>query len=169
MKNVYDVAISVYDVTNKILSNYSNNIVNVVMWPKFGNSSTSMREVSWPQLYKYFSWKNTFFAEWSWFNFNNLGLALGTAFKVYTSVAKGLQLKVRKFLGLIPTFVEVTGEKLVGGPFYPLILNRVKILIWSPSVSSMTHDLHWVYITLVDCRSKFVFCILSITSDLTQI
>ena len=29
-------------------------------------------------------------------------------------MAKGLKLKVRKFLGLVTTFVEVTGEKLVG-------------------------------------------------------
>ena len=35
-------------------------------------------------------------------------------FKFYTSVAIVLKLKVRKFLGLIPTFVEITGEKLVG-------------------------------------------------------
>ena len=34
--------------------------------------------------------------------------------KFYTSVAKGLKLKVRKFRGLNPAFVEVTGEKLVG-------------------------------------------------------
>ena len=34
------------------------------------------------------------------------------ALKLYTSVAKGLKLKVRKFQGLIPTSVEVTGEKL---------------------------------------------------------
>ena len=46
----------------------------------------------------------------SWFKFNNLGLALGIEFKFYTSVAKGLKLKVRKFWRLIPTFVEVTGE-----------------------------------------------------------
>ena len=40
---------------------------------------------------------------------------------------KELELKVRKFWGLIPTFVEVTGEKLVGGHFtLPPILNRVK-------------------------------------------
>ena len=51
------------------------------------------------------------------------------ALKFYTSVAKELKLKVRKFWGLIPTFVEVTGEKLVGlfAPPLPfLILNRVK-------------------------------------------
>ena len=44
---------------------------------------------------------------------------LGTNLKFYTSVAKGLQLKYRKFWGLIPTFVEVTGKNLVGGPFCP--------------------------------------------------
>ena len=58
--------------------------------------------------------KTTFFDGWSWLKFHNFGLALGMASKFYTSVAKGLQLKLRKFLGLIPTFVEVTGETLVG-------------------------------------------------------
>ena len=45
----------------------------------------------------------------------NLGLALGMALKFYTGVGKGLKLKIRKIWRLIPTFVEVTGEKLVGG------------------------------------------------------
>ena len=59
--------------------------------------------------------------------FDNLGLALGTNLKFYTNVAKELKLKVRKFCGLIPMFVEVTGEKLVGGSFSPPpILDRVK-------------------------------------------
>ena len=35
--NDYDVIISFDDVTNKILSRDSNYIVDVVMWPKFGN------------------------------------------------------------------------------------------------------------------------------------
>ena len=54
------------------------------------------------------------------------------AMKFYTSVAKGLKLKVRNFCWFIPLFVEVTGEKLVKGTFLPLppqhkhILNRVK-------------------------------------------
>ena len=41
-----------------------------------------------------------------------------------------LKLKVRKFLGLIPTFVEVTEEKLVGRAFFApsLTLNRVNSL-----------------------------------------
>ena len=41
----YDVIIIDYDVTNKILSCDSNSIVDVVMLPKFGNSSISVREV----------------------------------------------------------------------------------------------------------------------------
>ena len=73
-----------------------------------------MREVIEPQFYKDLTRKTAFFKRWSRFKFNNLGLALGTILKFYTSVAKRLKLKVRKFLGLIPTFVEVTGEKLVG-------------------------------------------------------
>ena len=42
----YDVIISVDDVTNKILSRDSNYIVDLFMWPKFGNSSICMREVN---------------------------------------------------------------------------------------------------------------------------
>ena len=41
----YDVIITVNDVTNKILSLDSNYIIDLFMWPKFGNSSVSMREL----------------------------------------------------------------------------------------------------------------------------
>ena len=41
----YYVIISVHDVTKKMLSYDSNYIADVVMWPKFNNSSISMREV----------------------------------------------------------------------------------------------------------------------------
>ena len=40
----YDVILFVQDFTNKILSRDSNYTVEVVMWPKFGNSSISMRK-----------------------------------------------------------------------------------------------------------------------------
>ena len=40
-----DIIISVHDVANKILSRDSNYTVDVIMWPKIGNSSISMREV----------------------------------------------------------------------------------------------------------------------------
>ena len=71
--------------------------------------------------------KTAFFEELSWFKFNNLRLTLGKKLKFYTSLSKGLKLKVRKFWVLILTFLKVTGEKLVGGPFCPPpILNRVE-------------------------------------------
>ena len=43
--NDCDVIISVQDITNKILVGASNYIAEVFMWPTFGNSSSSMREV----------------------------------------------------------------------------------------------------------------------------
>ena len=46
-----------------------------------------------------------------------MDLALGTNTKLYTSEAKVLKLKVRKFWRLIPTFAEVTEEKLAQGLF----------------------------------------------------
>ena len=45
--------------------------------------------------------------------FNSLGITLDMRLKFYTSVAKGLKLKVRKFWGIIPAFVEVTGGKML--------------------------------------------------------
>ena len=60
--------------------------------------------------------------------FNNLGLVLGMTLKFCTSVTKGLKLKVKKIWWLIPTFVEVAREKLVGKDFWFLIMNRVKVL-----------------------------------------
>ena len=53
------------------------------------------------------------------------------ALKFYTSVAKELKLKVRKFWGLILAFVEVPGIKLAGGRdggvfLSSPILNKVK-------------------------------------------
>ena len=55
-------------------------------------------------------------------SFNSLGLVIGMALKLYWNVPKGLKLTVRKFWGLIFTFVKVTGQKLVG-----LMINRVNI------------------------------------------
>ena len=114
----HDIIIFADDVTKKILSGDSNYIVDVFMWPKFGNCSISMREVHNLNFIKIWPEKRLFWGV-SWFKFNNLGLALGTSLKFYTIVAKGLKLKVRNFWGLIPMFVEVTGEKVVGEAFPP--------------------------------------------------
>ena len=86
--------------------------------------------------------------EWSRFKFNNLALALGTNLKFSTSLSKGLKLKVRKFCGLIPTFAEVTGEKLVGVALSPPILNRFK----QNSQSNYKQKIHGVF-----CRKNFYF------------
>ena len=61
------------------------------------------------------------------------------ALKCYTSVEKGLELKFRKFLGLISTSEEVKGKK------FP-ILNRVKFLTnfsdsWKSKILQDPHTL----------------------------
>ena len=68
------------------------------MWPTFGNSSISVREVVITSILYGFDQKNL----------------QKTFKKFYTIVTKVLKLKVRKFWGLIPTFAEVTEENLVG-------------------------------------------------------
>ena len=77
-----------------------------------------------PQFYKDLTKKTAFFEGWSLRKFNNLRLTPGTNLKFYASVAKVLKLKVRRFLGLVPTFEVVTGENLLvgggrGGAFLP--------------------------------------------------
>ena len=80
----------------------------------------------WPQFYEDLTIKNNFLEESPCFKFNNFGLALGIVFKLCNSVAKVSKLKFEKFVGLLPTFVEVKGEKLVGRRgLLPAILNRV--------------------------------------------
>ena len=56
----YDVILAEYDVTNNILSRDSNDIVYVVMWPKFGNSSISLREVIITKICKDLTEKKNF-------------------------------------------------------------------------------------------------------------
>ena len=54
------------------------------------------------------------------FKFNNIGLAISIILKFFTSVLKWLKLKVRRFGVLIPAFLEVKVEKLVGGRYLTL-------------------------------------------------
>ena len=98
------------------------NMTEIILWMWSCDQSlvtlTFVQEkLSSLQFYKDLTRQNAFFEGWSWFKFNNLGLALGTNLKFYTSLLKGLKLKVRKFWGLVLTFIEVTGEKLVGWAF----------------------------------------------------
>ena len=58
----YYVIISVHDFTSKALSHDSSRIVDVVMWPKFGNSCISMREVIITSILQGFDLKKHFFS-----------------------------------------------------------------------------------------------------------
>ena len=106
------------DVTNKILSGGSNYIVDLVIRSRFGNYSISMREVVITSILERFDQKKNVWVGCFWFEFNNLGLALGMDLKFNTNVAEKLKLKVRKFWELIPIFAEVVREKLVGEAFF---------------------------------------------------
>ena len=55
--------ISFYDVANKILSGKSNYIVDVVIRPKFGNSSISITKVIITSISWGFEQKKQFFSE----------------------------------------------------------------------------------------------------------
>ena len=54
-----------------------------------------MRKDIITEFYKDLIRKYIFNEGWSWFQFNNLGLALAMALKFYTSVVKGLKLKLK--------------------------------------------------------------------------
>ena len=100
-----------------------------------------MTEVIVTSILYGFNQKNCFFEGLFWFKFNNLGLALGTNLLFYTSVGKGLKLKIRNFYGLIPTFVEVTREKLLEGAF-----NRVGVMMNNPPAIQFS------------CKFEFMLC-----------
>ena len=116
-KKTYDVIILVNDVTNKIYD-----VIQIILQMCSCDQSLVTVAFLWEKLsqlqfYRDLTRETVFFEGWSLFKFNNLRLALGANLKFCTSVTKGLKIKVRKFWGLIHTFVEVTGEKLVVGPF----------------------------------------------------
>ena len=56
----YDVITCVDDFTNKILTRDANYVVDVFMWPQFGNCSISMREVIKPYFIRIWPEKTLF-------------------------------------------------------------------------------------------------------------
>ena len=109
--------------------------------------------------------KTTSFEGWSWLRFSILGLALIMAFKCYSGVAKRLKLKVRKFWRPVLTFVEVTGEKLVGGDFLVStpILNRDKYFLnlgipsWLNCFSDFSKKIFFIFnFILYICFNSFM-------------
>ena len=81
---------------------------------------------------------------WSWFNFNNLGMAIGIVLRVYTSAPKVLKTKSQNILGANSyvyrsyrgktgsesLFVHHTIESLF---VHHIILNKVKVKIYAYS------------------------------------
>ena len=118
-----------------------------------------MREVIIISILYGFDQKNCFFERCTLFKFNNLGLAVGMNLKIYISVAKGLKLKFRKFWRLVPTFVEVTEEKMVWELYCPRpILNRLKwsVTSWKYSRSNIGQTSSLCCVRLLDSFSENV-------------
>ena len=121
--NGYNAIISVHEVTNKILSRVSNYIADAIMWPKFGNHSISMRQVIIISIWRGFDRKNDFFLRGDLDSSSIIAIWYGL--EMLHRRSKRVKTKNQKVLELIPTFVEVTGEKMVKG-WNRVILNRLK-------------------------------------------
>ena len=102
---------------------------------------------------------NTFYEEWSWFKFKNLGLALDMALKFYGSVKKRLKLKVQRFWRQIPTFIEVTGKNWQRRSFCaPLslpIFNRINLCLLNRNNRFKQSFYYIYYVKIVQIRSYF--------------
>ena len=82
----------------------------MVMWPKYGDSTISIREAIITLILWGFDQKNHFYEGVVLAQVKYLDLALGMALKPCTSTIKVLKLKVTKFWELIPMFVFLQGK-----------------------------------------------------------
>lgn len=105
----YDVMISFHEFIKNILSSVWNHIVDMVMWPKFGNYSVFMTEVIIRS-----DLKTDLFGEMSWFKLNNLGLILGMTLKYWSRVPKRFKLKSKSLRAKCKVWKSYR-EKLVRG------------------------------------------------------
>ena len=113
----------------KNLSPLSNFVVDVIMWPNFNNCSITVREVLIISILWRFEQKNHFFDWLSGPKFNNFEPARRIALKVYTTLSKGLKVKVRKLLVLIRTVAGVTGVILLGRRVFatPSLVSSIRL------------------------------------------
>ena len=116
---------------HQILPGDSNYIVDVFMWPKF-NSSSSMREVITTSILKELDQKNQFTGVVVLVQVQSFGTGSWCKLKILHKREKGSKLKVREILEIIPTFVEVAGDKLVRarGPFSVLPPSWIGLRKW---------------------------------------
>ena len=137
----YHVIRFFHDITKKVLSHDSNYVIDVIMCQSLVTIAFLWEKLSQPQFNRNFTRKIAYFKGWSWFKLNNLGLIPGKNFKFYTGVAKRLKLKVRKFWGIILTFLEVAGEKLVRGKIGWIIYHYLPWISFSLQTSWTEYSL----------------------------
>ena len=107
----YDVIISFHDITNGILSSDSNYIADVVMWPKFGNSSISIREVIITSILWEFDQKNQFF--WGVVLIPARWFGTGARHVLEILYQCGEMVKIRIQIGILPILaILCTSEQL---------------------------------------------------------
>ena len=94
----YDVIIHVDDVTNKILSRDLNFIVDAFMWPNFGNSSISMKEVITTSILQGFDQKNCFFWEVVLIQVQQFGTGARYKLEILYQCSKRVKSKSQKVL-----------------------------------------------------------------------
>ena len=100
--------------------------IKFTVWLKICSYDQSLVTLAFP--WEMFPWEKFqflgiwpekhFFKGWSWFKLNNLQLLPEMALIFYSSVIKGLKLKVKKFYSIIPVFGEVTHRNLEGGGLF---------------------------------------------------
>ena len=108
-----DIIVFVDDVINRILSRDSDYVVDVVIWPNFGYYHFNERSCHnlnfmriWPKI--------SLFWGVALFERQLCGTGIRYSLKSLRQFRKRVKLKVRKCGGLIRTFVEITGEILLG-------------------------------------------------------
>ena len=137
----YDVIIPYDDVTNQTSSRDSNYVVDVFMWPKFGNSSISMREVITTSILQGFNQKNCFF--WGVVSIQVQYFGTGTRYKleILHQCCKRVITKSQKVLGVNSYACRsYRREKLVGGGGGGLFA--------SPSWIGLTIENMWYFLFL---------------------
>ena len=110
--NSYDVIISDYDVTNKIVSCDSNYIVGVVMWPKFSNFN-----------FIRFDHKNHFYWEIALVQVQQFETGTRSELEILHQCGKRVKNKSQKVLGdnsyVCKSYMGKTGRGRFGSPSSP--------------------------------------------------
>ena len=95
----YYVIYYVYGVNNEILSYDSNYIMDVVMWPKFGNSSICTREVITTSILQGFDQKNRFLWGVALVQVQQFGTGTRYKLEILHQSVKKVKTKSQKFWG----------------------------------------------------------------------